>query len=96
MSTTKLHVGNLPFEITSTDLRNFFAAAGDVRDALVMTEKSSGRPKGYGFISMANAAGAKKACASLDNLSFNGRKIKVSVARPRDTRSVRVPSLEHR
>ncbi len=96
MSNTKLHVGNLPFEITATDLHKFFSAAGNVRDALVMTEKHSGRSQGYGFISMANAAGAKKACASLNNLNFNGRNISVSVARPRTTQPTCLPSPDRR
>jgi cold-inducible RNA-binding protein len=84
---SKLYVGNLPFDVSEQDLQELFAAHGQVISAKVITDRDTGRPRGFGFIEMAQAADAQKAIASLDGRDFKGRNLKVNVAQPRDDRS---------
>ena len=82
---TKLFVGSLPFVITSDQLREIFAKAGQVVEANVVTDKMSGRSRGFGFVEMATEADAKKAVSELNGTEVDGRKIFVSEARPPKT-----------
>ncbi len=86
MSNSKLYVGNLTFNATENDLREFFAAAGEVREATIVTDKMTGQSRGFGFVTMADEAGAKTACEKFDNQDFQGRNLTVNVARPREDR----------
>lgn len=78
----KLYVGNLPYSTTSESLKELFAAAGEVVEAIVISDKFSGRSKGFGFVTMKDEAAAEKAVKELDGKDVEGRQIKVSVARP--------------
>lgn len=78
----KLYVGNLPYSTTSETLKEAFAKIGEVTDAVVITFKDTGRSKGFGFVTMADEASAEKAVSEMDGKDFEGRSIKVSVARP--------------
>jgi len=78
----KLYVGNLPYSTTGDQLKEHFAVAGEVTDAVVISDKMSGRSKGFGFVTMADEAAAQKAIAELDGKEFDGRPLKVSLARP--------------
>ncbi|MFH1193830.1 MAG: RNA-binding protein [bacterium] len=81
-----LYVGNLPYSATSDQLKDFFGQAGEVASATVITDKFSGRSKGFGFVEMADAAGASKAIADLNGQEMDGRAIRVSEARPKEER----------
>jgi cold-inducible RNA-binding protein len=83
---SKLYVGNLPFDVGEEDLQELFAAHGEVISAKVITDRETGRPRGFGFVEMAQAEDAQKAIASLDGREFRGRNLKVNVAQPRENR----------
>ncbi|MFQ6083369.1 MAG: RNA recognition motif domain-containing protein [Candidatus Aminicenantia bacterium] len=79
----KLYVGSLPYNTTSTELEELFSKAGKVESANVITDKFSGRGKGFGFVEMSTEEEAKKAIETLNGSSFNGRTIVVDEARPK-------------
>jgi len=79
---TKLFVGNLDYTVTSDDLRQHFAEAGTVADAVVITDKMSGRSRGFGFVEMGSEDEAKAAVEKLNQSDLKGRKINVNEARP--------------
>lgn len=83
----KLYVGNLPFEVTELDLQELFAAQGEVVSAKVITDRETGRPRGFGFVEMARAEDAQKAIQGLDGRDFKGRNLKVNAAQPREDRA---------
>lgn len=78
----KLFVGGLSWNTTDSMLQDFFATAGTVVSAKVITDKFSGRSKGFGFVEMSSEAEAQEAVAKLNNQSLDGRAIKVDLARP--------------
>lgn len=78
----KLYVGNLPYSANDDGLKEIFAASGEVTEAKVITDKFSGRSKGFGFVTMKDDKAAEKAIADLDGKEVEGRPIKVNVARP--------------
>ncbi len=80
---TNLYVGNLAFSTTTTDLESAFAAYGDVADAQVITDRDTGRSRGFGFVEMGSAEDAQKAISGLDGENIDGRAVKVNVAKPR-------------
>ena len=86
---TKLFVGSLPYSATSQQLNDLFAAVGKVISATVVTDKFSGQSKGFGFVEMEDDQEAKKAIEQLNDSEFDGRKIFVAVARPREDRPQR-------
>ena len=79
----KLFVGNLSFQATEEDLRELFQQAGTVESVRIVTDQFTGRPRGFGFVEMEE--GANEAITALDNFDFEGRRIKVNEARPRET-----------
>jgi len=78
----RLYVGNLPYSINDDGLKELFAASGEVTEAKVITDKFSGRSKGFGFVTMKDDAAAEKAITDMDGKEADGRQIKVNVARP--------------
>src|SRR5438046_6941873 len=84
---TKLFVGNLSFNTTENDLQDTFAAHGTVVEANLMTDRTSGRPRGFGFVTMASAEDAKKAIDALNGALLDGRNLTVNEARPRADRA---------
>lgn len=82
----KLYVGNLVYEVTSDELKTHFAQAGEVVDAVVITDRQTGRSKGFGFVEFANEEDAKKAIEMFNGKDFNGRDVVVNVARAREER----------
>ena len=80
----KLFVGNLPFSATSDDLSQLFAQAGTVESANVITDRMSGRSRGFGFVEMSSDDEATKAVEQLNGHELDGRKIVVNEARPRE------------
>ena len=83
---TKLFVGSLPFATTSDQLREIFEKAGKVVEANVVSDKMTGRSRGFGFVEMATEEDAKKAIDQLNGSDVDGRKIFVSEARPQAPR----------
>ena len=77
-----IYVGNLPFTTKSADLEELFARFGDVESAAVITDRETGRSRGFGFVEMADDA-ATKAIQELDGSDFAGRRLTVNQARPR-------------
>ena len=87
MSNTKLFVGNLSFNTTENDLQDAFAAHGTVVEANLMMDRMSGRPRGFGFVTMSTAEEAQKAIDALNGASVDGRNLTVNIAKPREERS---------
>ena len=83
----KLFVGNLSFNTTENDLQDMFAAHGTVVEANLMVDRVSGRPRGFGFVTMGSPEEAQKAIEALNGASVDGRNLTVNVARPREERS---------
>jgi cold-inducible RNA-binding protein len=83
----KLFVGNLSFDTTENDLQDAFAAHGTVVEANLMTDRVTGRPRGFGFITMGTAEEAQKAIAALNGSQLGGRALTVNVAKPREERA---------
>jgi cold-inducible RNA-binding protein len=79
----KLYVGNLPYSTTDNDLETMFAAYGSVQSAQVITDRDTGRSKGFGFVEMDNAEAAIEA---LNGKDMGGRTLTVNEARPREDR----------
>jgi len=82
----KLFVGNLSFNTTENDLQDAFAAHGTVTEANIMMDKMSGRPRGFGFVTMSTPEEAQKAVAALNGATLDNRTLTVNVARPREER----------
>ncbi len=80
---TNLYVGNLTFGTTNADLENMFAEFGGVERAQVITDRDTGRSRGFGFVEMASSEDAEKAISSLDGKNVDGRQLTVNVAKPR-------------
>lgn len=86
---TKLYVGNLPFSATDDKLRDLFSQAGNVTSATVVTDKMSGRSRGFGFVEMASDEEAKAAVEKFNGQDFDGRNLVVNEARPLEARTPR-------
>jgi len=80
----KVYVGNLPYSIDSDKLKELFAAHGEVTEAVVISDRYSGRSKGFGFVTFADDDGAKKAIEEMNGKEFDGRELKVNEAKPRE------------
>jgi cold-inducible RNA-binding protein len=83
----KLFVGNLSFNTTENDLQDAFAAHGTVVETNLMMDRESGRPRGFGFVTMSSAEEAEKAIAALNGKEMDGRALTVNIARPREERT---------
>jgi cold-inducible RNA-binding protein len=80
---SNLYVGNLTFNTTSADLETLFAAHGEVRKAQVITDRETGRSRGFGFVEMGSDDAAKAAIDSLNGHNLDGRDLTVNVAKER-------------
>jgi cold-inducible RNA-binding protein len=87
MSNNKLFVGNLSFNTTENDLQDAFAAHGTVVEVNLMMDRLSGRPRGFGFVTMSTPEEAQSAIAALNGASVDDRALTVNVAKPREERS---------
>ena len=79
----KLYVGNLPFSSTEDDLKELFGRFGQVDSVAVITDRETGRPRGFAFVEMAEASAADEAVRSLDGSDLGGRSIRVNEAHER-------------
>ena len=83
----KLYVGNLPYSATEEALSSKFAACGTVESVKLITDRDTGRSKGFGFIEMGSDAEARAAIESLNSTDFDGRPLRVNEAMPQKKRS---------
>jgi len=82
----KLFDGNLSFDTTEAELEELFAPFGTVADARIITDQNTGRSRGFGFVTLKNAAEGQAAIKALAGKSFSGRNLTVNEARPREER----------
>ncbi len=80
----KLFVGNISFDTTENDLQDAFASHGTVLQANLMMDRTSGRPRGFGFVTMGTAEEAQNAINALNGANVGGRNLTVNLARPRE------------
>lgn len=86
---TKLYVGNVPFSTTSQDLQSLFAQQGTVESVELISDKFTGRSRGFAFVTMATPADAQKCIESLHGYAMDGRNLTVTEARPKEDRPPR-------
>jgi len=84
---TKLYVGNLPYETTDSDLQALFAGAGQVSTVNIVRDRATGQPRGFAFVEMSDAEGARRAITELDRHQLGGRSLTVNEAKPMAVRS---------
>lgn len=84
---TRLFVGNLDFKVTENDLQDAFAAYGTIIEANLVMDRTTGRPRGFAFVTMNSPEEAQKAIDALNGKELGGRTLNVNVARPREERS---------
>ena len=89
MNSAKLYVGNLSYQTTEAAIRTAFEAHGEVASVNLITDRASGRPKGFGFVEMGSAEEAQSAKAALDGTQLDGRSLKVDVAKEQVARPPR-------
>ncbi len=82
----RLYVGNLSYNTSEETLRDFFASAGEVTEVAVPTDRETGRPRGFAFVTMGSAAAASAAIAQLNGSMLDGRNLKVNEAQERQQR----------
>jgi len=87
MSNNKLFVGNLSFNTTENNIQDAFAAHGTVLEVNMMMDRATGRPRGFGFVTMSTAEEAEAAIAALSGKNLDGRELTVNIAKPREERS---------
>ena len=81
----KIYVGNLSFDTTSKDLETLFSQVGTCESATVVTDRETGRSRGFGFVEMSSASEAQKAIAEFNGKDLQGRKLTVNEAKDRST-----------
>jgi cold-inducible RNA-binding protein len=89
VNSAKLYVGNLSYETSEASIRTAFEAHGEVASVNLITDRGSGRPKGFGFVEMGSADEAQKAKDALDGTELDGRALKVDVAKEQVPRAPR-------
>lgn len=82
----KLYVGNLPFSTSESELGEVFGEFGEVNDVALITDRDTGRPRGFGFVEMSNDEEARAAIGALDGKDLGGRQIKVNEAKAKTER----------
>lgn len=85
----KLYVGNLPFSVDDEELKNLFSEYSSVTNVQLISDRETGRSKGFGFVELSDEAEAKQAIETLDGSDFGGRNVIVNEARPREPRDNR-------
>ncbi len=83
----KLYVGNMSYDVDSSALEQLFAAHGTVQSAQVITDRDTGRSKGFGFVEMSSDAEAQAAIAAVNGQEHDGRALTVNEAKPKESRS---------
>ena len=86
MSQNKLYVGNLSFNSSEDDVSDAFSAHGTVTSVNLITDRETGRPRGFGFVEMSSDDEAQRAIEAMDGRDLDGRNLKVNLAKPREDR----------
>lgn len=86
---TNIYVGNLPWKVDDAELRRIFEAHGTVSEAKVITDRDSGKSRGFGFVKMDDAEEAKQAIGCMNGFELDGRPLTVNEAKPREGRDSR-------
>lgn len=81
-----IYVGNLPFETTQSQLEELFAPFGQIKSARIVMDRETGRSRGFAFVQMAQDSDADQAISALNETDFNGKRLRVNEARPREER----------
>ena len=81
---TNIYVGNLPWTTTNDELADMFSQYGQVTKAQVITDRETGRSRGFGFVEMTSEEEAQRAIDAMNNQDFNGRPLTVNIAKPRE------------
>ncbi len=84
--TNKIYVGNLDYGVTKDQLEELFSEAGQITDAVVITDRNTGRSKGFGFVEFGSEEAATKAVETFNGQEFQGRELKIDYAKPRESR----------
>jgi len=87
----KVYVGNLPFSVDQEKLKELFSAYGEIEEATIISDKFSGRSKGFGFVTFKDDESAKKAISGMNEKDIEGRNLKVNEAKPMDPDRPRRP-----
>ena len=90
----KVYVGNLPYSIDSAKLKELFESYGEIEEATVISDKFSGRSKGFGFVTFKEEDAAKKAIAEMNDKETDGRQLKVNEAKPKTKRQLMMEEEE--
>jgi RNA recognition motif-containing protein len=85
----RIFVGNLPYSVTDADLEAAFSQHGEVESASVVTDRETGRSRGFGFVEMPSASDGEKAIRAMNGADLKGRALTVNEARPREARGPR-------
>ncbi|MCH8825088.1 MAG: RNA-binding protein [Planctomycetes bacterium] len=83
----KLYIGNLSFDSTEDDIRELFSQYGEIVDVSLITDRETGRPRGFGFIEFKEESSGREAISGLDGTEFASRQLKVNEAKPRTERT---------
>lgn len=83
---SKLYVGNLSYTVSEDQLRELFSQAGQIKELTIITDRQTGRTKGFGFVEYETKAEADKAIEMFNNQELDGRPLTVNIARPREER----------
>ena len=86
MNSSKLYVGGLPYSVSDSQLSGLFSGHGTVESARVITDRMTGRSKGFGFVEMSAQSEAEAAIEALNGTDLEGRNITVNEAKPRESR----------
>ena len=83
---TRIYVGNLSYDATEDDLRQAFSQFGEVTDVAIVTDRETGRSRGFGFVEIPDSSAAQKAIEGVNDTDIAGRQVKVNEARPKGDR----------
>jgi len=83
----RLYVGNLPYQLTVEELKDFFSGAGTVTDVAIITDRDTGRSKGFGFVEFATEEDATRAQSMFNGAQLRNRTLKVDLAKPREEKA---------
>ena len=86
---TKLYVGNLPYQTTESDLQELFQSSGEVKAINIVRDRATGQARGFAFVEMSDAEGAQRAITELDRYNYGGRNLTVNEAKPMAARGDR-------
>ncbi|MFH1188618.1 MAG: RNA-binding protein [bacterium] len=91
-----MYVGNISWNLSENELKDAFAKFGEIEDAVIITDKATGRPKGFGFVTFVNDGDADNAISEMNGMELSDRPLTVNEARPKEAGMSRGPRREQR